>query len=173
MANLIYQDDFIKPVRTLTEEHSVVEAYDDGTFKRYTISTIFPDASELVDGIPLLNVYGQYIYNLINNKNSSLFFDVSKLTEENLQLFEGSIYYKPLQIIYKINYYKDLGYNSEEIQQVLYYEGYTDITQETIKNSKNINFLFVFCFAYPFYEYCNGSNDYKTILNNIFNNFEE
>ena len=60
---LVYQQTYFKPVRSMREYDLVVEAYLDQSVKRYKTNTVFADLSEYVDRIPLLNVYGQWIYN--------------------------------------------------------------------------------------------------------------
>jgi len=59
----IYKQVYYKPVRRLIEEELNVEVYIDQSVKRYKTNTIFPDYAQCIDGIPLLNVYGQWIYN--------------------------------------------------------------------------------------------------------------
>lgn len=66
----IYRQTYYKPVRVMKEYDLVVEAYRDQSVKRYHENTIFPKTETLVDGVALLNVYGQWIYNSLTEKNT-------------------------------------------------------------------------------------------------------
>jgi hypothetical protein len=65
---LIYKQTYYKPVRRMLDENLVVEAYSDQSVRRYKINTVYQDVSQYVDGIPLLNIYGQWIYNSLTNQ---------------------------------------------------------------------------------------------------------
>lgn len=82
---MIYQKTYFKPVRKMREYNLVVEAYLDRSVKRYHEDTILPKTEDLVDGVALLNVYGQWIYNsLVNTENNNLNNNTNDLENENL-----------------------------------------------------------------------------------------
>lgn len=52
--------DYHKPVREMTQKITRLVYYPDGSMERYDIMDVFPPFN--VDGIPLLNAYGQKAY---------------------------------------------------------------------------------------------------------------
>lgn len=61
--NLIYIESFMKPVRRMLEFTAETFVTPDGEVLQRRPYSIYPPMEEFVDGIPLLNVYGQKIYN--------------------------------------------------------------------------------------------------------------
>lgn len=61
--NLIYIESFMKPVRRMLEFTAETFMTTDGEVLQSRPYSIYPPMEEFVDNIPLLNVYGQKIYN--------------------------------------------------------------------------------------------------------------
>lgn len=69
---LIYHQEYTKPVRSMMEYTLNIDVYSDQSVQRYLTNTIFQDPSFYIDGMPLLNVYGQWIYNSLTQVKDDL-----------------------------------------------------------------------------------------------------
>lgn len=91
---IIYSTTFFKPVRRMLEYAENVNVYDDMRVERIHSYSIFPNQDFMVDGIPLLNVYGQKIANDLyaeKMEHQEENADITLMDLEEDEVFDGNI----------------------------------------------------------------------------------